>query len=224
MNKGQNMSHIAGIDLGTTFSALAVLNAIGKPEIVPNADGERLTPSAVFFDEENSEIIRVGIEAINSRHLNADRSVRWIKRYIGDNDYRKNIDGKDWTPVELSSLILKKLKQECSLNDEIRHTVISVPAHFDETRRKATMDAGTMAGLNVIGIVNEPVAAALYYATSKKVNGKVLVYDLGGGTFDVTILDVKGRQMDIICSQGDHALGGIDFDSKILEILDETTV
>ena len=217
------MSNIVGIDLGTTFSALSILNAIGKPEIIPNADGERIMPSAIFFDEENSDLIRVGIEAINSRHLNAQRAVRWIKRHMGDADYHKNIDGKDWSPVELSSLILKKLKQDCSVeHGEIKDAVISVPAHFDEVRRKATMDAGAMAGLNVIGIVNEPVAAALYYATTRKVTGKVLVYDLGGGTFDVTIMDVKGRQMDIICSQGDHALGGIDFDGKILDILEKT--
>jgi len=216
------MANIAGIDLGTTFSELAILNAIGKPEIIPNADGERLTPSAIFFDEENTGLIRVGIEALNSRYLNAQRSVRWIKRYMGDAEYRKNIDGKDWTPVELSSLILKKLKQDCSAeHGEIRDAVISVPAHFDEVRRKATMDAGTMAGLNVIGIVNEPVAAALYYATTREVSGKVLVYDLGGGTFDVTIMDVRGHQMDIVCSQGDHALGGIDFDRKILEMLEQ---
>ena len=216
------MSNIVGIDLGTTFSALAMLNAIGKPEIIPNADGERIMPSAIFFDEENADLIRVGIEAINSRHLNAQRAVRWIKRHMGDADYRKNIDGKDWTPVELSSLILKKLKQDCSVeHGEIKDAVISVPAHFDEVRRKATMDAGALAGLNVIGIVNEPVAAALYYATTRKVTGKVLVYDLGGGTFDVTIMDVKGHQMDIICSQGDHALGGVDFDLKILEMLEK---
>ncbi len=217
------MASIVGIDLGTTFSALAILNAIGKPEIIPNADGERLTPSAIFFDEENSDIVRVGIEAINSRHLNAERSVRWIKRHMGDASYRKNVDSKDWDPVELSSLILKKLKQDCSVdNNEIHDAVISVPAHFDEVRRKATMDAGIMAGLNVIGIVNEPVAAALYYATTREVSGKVLVYDLGGGTFDVTILDVKGHQVDIVCSQGDHALGGIDFDRKVLELLEQS--
>jgi len=216
------MSNIAGIDLGTTFSALAVLNTIGKPEIVPNADGERLTPSAIFFDEEDFKLIRVGVEAINSRQLNAERSVRWIKRHMGDSEYRKNIDGRDWTAVELSALILKKLKQDCSgVQGDIEDVVISVPAHFDEIRRKATMDAAVIAGLNVIGIVNEPVAAALYYASSRKVAGKVLVYDLGGGTFDVTILNVNGHQMDIVCSQGDHALGGIDFDSKIIEILEQ---
>jgi molecular chaperone DnaK len=216
------MANIVGIDLGTTFSALSILNAIGKPEIIPNADGERLTPSAIFFDEENSDIVRVGIEAINSRHLNAQRSVRWIKRHMGDANYRRKIDSKDWTPVELSALILKKLKQDCSVeHGDICDAVISVPAHFDEVRRKATMEAGKIAGLNVIGIVNEPVAAALYYATTRKVSGKVLVYDLGGGTFDVTIMEVKGHDMKIICSQGDHALGGIDFDQKILEILEQ---
>ncbi len=214
------MSNIAGIDLGTTFSALAILNAIGKPEIVPNAEGERITPSAIYFDEENSNIIRVGVEAIHSRHINADRTVRWVKRHMAQADYKKVIDSKDWTPTELSSLILKKLKQDCSEQQgQISDVVISVPAHFDEIRRKATMDAGKMAGLNVVGIVNEPVAAALYYATTRQVNGKVLVYDLGGGTFDVTLINVEGRKMDIICSQGDHALGGIDFDKKILEIL-----
>jgi len=216
------MTNIVGIDLGTTFSALSILNAIGKPEIIPNADGERLTPSAIFFDEENSDIVRVGIEAINSRHLNAERSVRWIKRHMGDAKYQKEIDSKNWTPVELSALILKKLKQDCSVeHGDICDAVISVPAHFDEVRRKATMEAGKIAGLNVIGIVNEPVAAALYYATTRKVSGKVLVYDLGGGTFDVTIMEVNGHDMKIVCSQGDHALGGVDFDRKILEILEQ---
>lgn len=211
---------IAGIDLGTTFSALAVLNAIGKPEIVPNSEGERLTPSVIFFDEENSGVIRVGVEAVNCRHLNLKRSARWIKRHMGDTSYRINVDGKDWSPVELSAFILKKLKEDCAAqNNSVQDVVISVPAHFDEVRRKATMDAGAVAGLNVIGIVNEPVAAALYYATTCTVFGKVLVYDLGGGTFDVTIMDIKDHQMNIICSQGDHELGGLDFDKIILEII-----
>jgi len=217
------MKNIAGIDLGTTFSALAILNAVGKPEVIPNAEGERITPSAVYFDEDNAEIIRVGIEAVNSRQLNPDRSVRWIKRHMGDPEWKKVVDGKEWTPEEISSLILKKLKQDCSLeHGEISDVVISVPAHFDEVRRKATMDAGSMAGLNVIGIVNEPVAAALYYATTHNISGRVLVYDLGGGTFDATILDVSGSQINIVCSQGDHALGGIDLDAKILEILEDS--
>lgn len=216
------MANIAGIDLGTTYSALAVLNAIGKPQIVPNADGDRLTPSAIYFDEDNAGIIRVGVEAVNSRHINPDRSARWIKRHMGDPDYRKVIDGHEYDPVELSSLILRKLKQDAEEQcGEIRDVVISVPAHFDEMRRKATMDAGTAAGLNVVGIVNEPVAAALYYATSQEVTGRVLVYDLGGGTFDVTIINVNGHEMEIACSHGDHALGGVDFDRKVLEIMEE---
>lgn len=216
------MSDIIGIDLGTTFSAFARLNAIGKPEIVPNTDGERLTPSAIFFDEENSDTIRVGVEAINSRHLNSQRSVRWIKRYMTRGDYTKTIDRHEWTPVELSSLILKKLKQDCFGADAgDAGVVISVPAHFDETGRKATMEAGVLAGLDVIGIVNEPVAAALYYAATSTVSGKVLVYDLGGGTFDVTIMDVCDSKMNIICSQGDHALGGIDFDKAVVEMLEK---
>lgn len=216
------MANIAGIDLGTTYSALAVLNAIGKPQIIPNADGDRLTPSAIYFDEDNADIIRVGIEAINSRHINPERSVRWIKRHMGDPDYRKTIDGHEWTPLELSSLILRKLKQDAEeQSGEIRDVVISVPAHFDELRRKATMDAGMAAGMNVVGIVNEPVAAALYYATSHEVSGRVLVYDLGGGTFDVTIINVQGHEMDILCSHGDHALGGVDFDREVLRILEQ---
>jgi molecular chaperone DnaK len=219
-NNGSKIDTIAGIDLGTTFSSLAILNAIGRPEIVPNSEGERLTPSAIFFDEESSGIIRVGIEALHCRYLNPQRSVRWIKRQMGDASYKKFLDGKEWSPVELSALILKKLKDDCSVdNRQIRDVVISVPAHFDEIRRKATMDAGTLAGLNVVGIVNEPVATALYYATTCPVYGKILIYDLGGGTFDVTIMDVKGTDMNIICSQGDHELGGIDFDRKILEIM-----
>jgi len=215
------MSTIAGIDLGTTFSALARLNGIGRPEIVPNSEGERITPSAVFFEEEEAGSIRVGLEAINCRQLNPERVVRWIKRHMGNQDWRKNIDGRDWSPQEISSLILKKLKQDGSIESPINDVVISVPAHFDEARRKATMDAGILAGLNVIGIVNEPVAAALYYATTQNVNGRVLVYDLGGGTFDVTILDIDGQKMDIVCSQGDHALGGVDFDKKIVELFED---
>lgn len=214
------MGTIAGIDLGTTFSALARLNGIGRPEIVPNSEGERITPSAVYFDDEEADAIRVGLEAVNCRQLNPDRAVRWIKRYMGDKQWKKSVDNRDWTPEEISSLILKKLKQDGSIESAIEDVVISVPAHFDEVRRKATMDAGILAGLNVIGIVNEPVAAALYYATTQQVNGRVLVYDLGGGTFDVTILDIDGQSMSIACSQGDHALGGVDFDKKIIELFE----
>ncbi len=215
--------NITGIDLGTTFSAIAVLNSIGKPEIVPNWEGERITPSAVFFDEEDSSLVRVGIEALNSRQLNPQRCVRWIKRHMGQKDFCRKIDDRQWSAVELSGLILKKLRNDCEKNfGKVDDVVISVPAHFDEIRRKATMDAGKMAGFNVIGIINEPVAAALYYATSHDISGRIMVYDLGGGTFDVTVMDVNNKDMSIVCSQGDHALGGIDFDKKILEIFEQT--
>lgn len=214
------MTKFVGIDLGTTFSAIAILNPIGRPEIIPNSEGERITASAVYFDEDEGGV-RVGIEAINSRQINSERAVRFVKRHMGT-DWTKVIDNHTWTPQEISSLILKKLKQDAEKeHGPITDVVISVPAHFDETRRKATMDAGTLAGLNVIGIVNEPVAAALFYAASHDISGRVLVYDLGGGTFDVTILDVNGKNMKILCSQGDHALGGIDFDHKIIELFEQ---
>ena len=217
------MKTIAGIDLGTTYSSLAVLNTIGKPQIVPNADGDRIMPSAIYFDQDNPGVIRVGVEALNCRYINPDRSVRWIKRHMGDAGYHKTIDGHDWTPVELSALILKKLKQDAQMElGEVQDAVISVPAHFDEVRRQATMDAGAAAGLHVIGIVNEPVAAALFYATSHDVCGKVLVYDLGGGTFDVTVMDVRGHEMNILCSRGDPQLGGVDFDQAILTLFEQS--
>lgn len=215
------MANIIGIDLGTTFSALAVLNTIGRGDIVPNSEGERITPSAIYFDEGDGNSVRVGVEAVNSRQLNPSRAVRWIKRHVGS-DYSVTIDGRDWTPVELSSLILSKLGKDAHSHcGKLTDVSISVPTYFDESRRKATMDAGAMAGLNVISIVNEPVAAALHYATKSDVSGRVLVYDLGGGTFDVTIMDVNGREMEIVCSQGDHALGGVDFDQKIVEIFEQ---
>ncbi|MCD4848522.1 MAG: Hsp70 family protein [Candidatus Aegiribacteria sp.] len=212
------LSNIAGIDLGTTFSGLAILNSIGKPETVPNSDGERITPSAVYFPDDNQETVLVGHEAINARAEDVTRSARWIKRYMGDPFYPEEVIGKKWTPAELSSLILRKLKEDCSKQvGEISEVVITVPAYFDEIRRKATMDAGKMAGLNVIGIVNEPTAAALFYASEQSVSGKILVFDLGGGTFDVTVMNVHGKTIDIICSTGDHQLGGYEFDQKLVE-------
>lgn len=212
------MSNIVGIDLGTTFSALAVLNDIGKPEIIPNSEGERVTPSVIYFAEDEPGKTWVGRTALNLQKENAKRCVRWVKREMCNKDYRINIDDKEWSPSELSSLILRKLQQDCSqTSGDIKDVVISVPAHFDEFGRKATMEAGKMAGLNVIGIVNEPTAAAIFYATRHQVSGRVLIYDLGGGTFDVTVADVDGQDVKILCSEGDHKLGGIDFDNKIVE-------
>lgn len=215
------MSAIVGIDLGTTYSCLAVLNSVGRPEIVPNADGERITPSVIFFPEDTPDKSLVGIEAVNSRQLSADRVVSKIKRHMGDPEFNVTIAGTgEMNPIELSSLILKKLKNDCSTTaGEIQDVVITVPSFYDEVRRQAVMKAGEMAGVNVLGIINEPTAAALFYAVTNDVGGKVLVYDLGGGTFDVTIMDVNGKQIDIVCSQGDHELGGVDFDHTIMDLM-----
>ncbi len=215
------MGRIAGIDLGTTFSALAVLNEVGRPETVPNADGERITPSAVFFAE--GGVVLVGEEAINAISSEPEKGARWIKRFMGNDEYPDPVSGKRWSPAELSSLVLRKLKEDCGEQaGEISDVVITVPAYFDEVRRKATMDAGKLAGLNVVGIINEPTAAALYYATQHAVGGRILVFDLGGGTFDVTLMDVNGKQVDILCSRGDHQLGGVDFDRAVMGIMEKT--
>lgn len=215
------MGRIAGIDLGTTFSALAVLNESGRPETVPNSDGERITPSAVFFAE--GGVVIVGEEAVNAISSEPLKGARWIKRYMGCDHYPEQVSGKQWSPAELSSFILRKLKEDCgSQTGGITDAVITVPAYFDEVRRKATMDAGRIAGLNVVGIINEPTAAALYYATQHAVGGRIMVFDLGGGTFDVTLMDVNGQQVDILCSRGDHQLGGVDFDAAVIRIMEKT--
>lgn len=215
------MGRIAGIDLGTTFSALAVLNELGRPETVPNADGERITPSAVFFAEDG--VVLVGEEAVNAVSAEPGRGARWVKRFMGCDEFPDDVSGRKWSPAELSSFVLRKLKEDCGAQvGEITDVVITVPAYFDEVRRKATMDAGKLAGLNVVGIINEPTAAALYYATQHAVGGRIMVFDLGGGTFDVTLMDVSGRQVDILCSRGDHQLGGVDFDNAIIRIMEKT--
>ena len=215
------MGNIVGIDLGTTFSAIAMVNDIGKPEIIPNNESERITASALFFDNDENNTVYVGKEALNSSRSNDEGFARWVKRYMGEKEYPEVIRGKKRTPSELSSYIIKKLIQDAAgQKGEITGGVITVPAYFDEVRRKATMDAGEMAGLNVLGIVNEPTAAAIYYASEFQLDGKTMVFDLGGGTFDVTILTVNNNKVDIICSRGDHRLGGYDFDQAITKMVD----
>jgi molecular chaperone DnaK len=209
------MTKIAGIDLGTTFSAIAHLNEMGKPTIIPNKEGDRIMASAVYFDDGQ---ILTGTEAINTACRDDEsRCVRWIKRHMGDADHKVLINGKEYTPAEISAIILKKLYQDAVPQvGEITDVVISVPANFEEVARKATMDAGKIAGLNVIGIVNEPTAAALYYAIEHKVSGRVLVFDLGGGTFDVTIADVDGTDIQVVTSEGSRNLGGYNFDQELV--------
>ena len=215
------MSKLVGIDLGTTFSALAVLDDIGKPEIVPNEDGERITPSAVLFPEDEPGKALVGDVALKAAAYRPDRVVKNVKQQMGD-ETAFPIDGTSYTPQQISSFILKKLARDTSLvKGAIEKAVITVPANFRESARKATMDAGELAGLEVTHIINEPTAAALYYASIADVSGRVLIYDLGGGTFDVTVADVRDKDVEVVASLGDQHLGGSDFDRKLLEMFQD---
>lgn len=207
------MGAIAGIDLGTTYSALAALNAIGKPEIVPDLSGNRVVPSIVAFNGGDS--VLVGVEAKNKLSSDPTNVVQFVKRMMSDPSHRYDIEGSAYSPVEISALILKKLKEECVQLGDIEDVVITVPAHFNEIERKSTMDAGKIAGLNVLGVVNEPTAAAVFYASQAPISGNVVVYDLGGGTFDVTILAMSGDKIDVLASKGDGHLGGVDFDNEL---------
>jgi molecular chaperone DnaK len=211
------MSAIVGIDLGTTFSAISYLNPMGRPEIVPNRDGERIMPSALFFPEHEGQKVITGVEAINSRYQNPARCVRWIKEKMGDPDYLFCVDEYKLTPSAISAAILKKLKDdaEMALGQDASDVVITVPANFAEAARKATMDAGEIAGFNVLGLVNEPTAAAFYYAVTHDIEGKVMVFDLGGGTFDVTVVNIVARDVQVVCSCGDRHLGGKNFDEAL---------
>ena len=208
-----------GIDLGTSTSALAHVRSDGNPEIVSNSDGERLTPSVVFFDQFE------GVKLVGSSAKDGgdpDRTVRHIKKHMDNPSHVVEIDGEKWTPTEISALVLSKLRKDCSqLIGRIEDVVLTVPANFNELARKATVTAGKLAGLNVKSIVNEPTAAALYYAHTQSVEGRVLVYDLGGGTLDITILDIRDESVDILLSEGARHLGGSDFDAALIELIGE---
>ena len=213
------MAEFVGIDLGTTLSGLAYLKPDGNPEIVPNADGERLTPSVVYFDA-HEEVKLVGSAARDGG--DPHRTIYQIKRHMDDPDYFVEMDGKKWTPAEISALILSKLKRECArIIGDINEVVITVPANFNELARKSTIAASEMAGMRIKRLVNEPTAAAVYYAHSQGVKGRVLVFDLGGGTLDVTILEVEGDTFRILTSEGARHLGGANFDERLLDIYAE---
>jgi molecular chaperone DnaK len=210
------MAEFVGIDLGTTLSGLAYLKPDGHPEIVPNADGERLTPSVVYFDAHEA-VTLVGSAARDGGDPN--RTIYQIKRHMDDPNYFVPMDEKQWTPSEISALILSKLKRECSrIIGDINEVVITVPANFNELARKSTIAASEMAGMKVRRLVNEPTAAAVYYAHSQGVKGRVLVFDLGGGTLDVTILEVEDDHFRILTSEGARHLGGANFDEQLLDI------
>ncbi len=210
------MAKIIGIDLGTTNSCVAVLEG-GEPVVIPNAEGARTTPSVVAF--KGSERI-VGSAAKRQAITNPDKTISSIKREMGTS-YKKHIDGKDHTPQEISAMILQKLKQdaEAYLGEKITQAVITVPAYFSDSQRQATKDAGRIAGLDVLRIINEPTAAALAYGMDKETNQKILVYDLGGGTFDVSILEIGDGVFEVLATNGNNRLGGDDFDQRLMDYI-----
>ena len=211
------MSKIIGIDLGTTNSCVAVLEG-GEPVVIPNAEGNRTTPSVVAFSKTGERM--VGQVAKRQAVTNADRTVSSIKRHMGE-DYHVSIDGKNYTPQEISAMILQKLKAdaEAYLGQTVSEAVITVPAYFSDSQRQATKDAGKIAGLDVKRIINEPTAAALAYGLDKESEQKIMVYDLGGGTFDVSILDIGDGIIEVLATAGDTHLGGDDFDQRIMDYL-----
>ncbi len=210
-----------GIDLGTTYSAIAVLSEEGVPSILPNREGDRITPSVIYFQDDGSAL--VGGMAKRSASVNPLDTVDFIKRQMGNPDYRFDApSGESHTPESLSALILKRLKEDAELylgDDAVKDVVITVPAYFDDAKRRATKDAGRIAGLNVIRVLNEPTAAALAYGAEGGQDGTVLVFDLGGGTFDVTVMKIQGRSFDVIGTDGLHELGGKDWDDRVLSWL-----
>jgi len=208
------MSKVIGIDLGTTRSAVAVIKD-GEPEILENKEGDRITPSIVAFDDGER---LVGKPAKNQMLTNEENTVRSIKRRMGD-DYTVELEEDEYTPQEISSMILQKLKNDAEdkIGEEVEKAVITVPAHFDDTQRQATKDAGEIAGLEVERILNEPTAASLAYGLDEEDDKTVLVYDFGGGTFDVTVLEMGDGIYEVQSTEGDNDLGGDDFDQKIVE-------
>lgn len=209
------MAKTIGIDLGTTNSVVAVMEG-GKPTVIANAEGMRTTPSIVGFSKTGERL--VGQLAKRQAILNPDKTIASIKRHMGE-DYKKNIDGKDYTPQEISAMILRKLADDASsyLGEKVTSAVITVPAYFNDAQRQATKDAGKIAGLDVLRIVNEPTAAALAYGLEKDSSEKVLVFDLGGGTFDVSVLEIGDGVHEVLSTSGDTHLGGDDFDQKIMD-------
>ncbi|MDY2792378.1 MAG: molecular chaperone DnaK [Eubacteriales bacterium] len=211
------MSHVIGIDLGTTNSCVAVLEG-GEPSVIVSSDGSRTTPSVVAFAKDGERLI--GQVAKRQAITNHERTISSIKREMGS-DYTVKIDGKKYTPQEISAMILSKLKQdaEAFLGETVTDAVITVPAYFTDAQRQATKDAGRIAGLNVRRIINEPTAAALAYGIDKEAAQKIMVYDLGGGTFDVSILEISGQVIEVLATAGNNRLGGDDFDQCVVNYL-----
>ena len=215
----KTMSKIIGIDLGTTNSCVAVMEG-GQPVVIANAEGSRTTPSVVAFTKDGERLI--GQVAKRQAVTNPDRTVISIKREMGTS-YKVAIDGKQYTPQDISAMILTKMKEtaESYLGEKVSQAVITVPAYFNDSQRQATKDAGRIAGLEVLRIINEPTAASLAYGLDKEENQKILVYDLGGGTFDVSILDIGDGVFEVLSTNGNTRLGGDDFDQRIIDYVAE---
>ena len=213
------MSKIIGIDLGTTNSCVAVMEG-GQPVVIPNAEGNRTTPSIVGFTKDGERL--VGQIAKRQAVTNPARTVISIKREMGTN-YKVDIDGKTYTPQDISAMVLAKMKEtaEAYLGETVSQAVITVPAYFNDSQRQATKDAGRIAGLEVLRIINEPTAASLAYGLDKDGNQKILVYDLGGGTFDVSILDIGDGVFEVLSTNGNTRLGGDDFDDRLINYVAE---
>jgi len=213
---------LIGIDLGTTFSAVATVNAHGKPEILPNREGDRITPSVVLFDGDQP---LVGSIAKRSAVASPENVVQFVKRQMGVPNWSfRSVDGKRYTAEDISAVLLKRFKEDAEtiLGDTVEGAVITVPAYFNDSQRKATLDAGRISGLNVLKIINEPTAAALAYGLEKlEQEQTILVYDLGGGTFDVTIMHIGGGEINVIATGGDKNLGGFNWDNALMEHLNE---
>ena len=210
------MSKVIGIDLGTTNSVVSVMEG-GEPTVITNPEGSRITPSVVGFTKDGQRL--VGQLAKRQAVSNPDRTIASIKRHMGESDYKVNIDGKAYSPQEISAMVLQKLKAdaEAYLGETVTQAVITVPAYFNDSQRQATKDAGRIAGLEVLRIINEPTAAALAYGLDKDEDETVLVFDLGGGTFDVSILELSGGTFEVLATNGDTHLGGDDFDKAVMD-------
>lgn len=213
------MGTVIGIDLGTTNSCVAVIEG-DTPTVITNKEGYRTTPSVVAFTKSKERI--VGDAAKRQAAVNSDRTIFSIKRHMGT-DYRRKIDGKYYTPQEISAFILMKLKEDAEdfLGQPVTDAVVTVPAYFTDAQRQATKDAGKIAGLNILRIINEPTSAALAYGLDNGMAQKVLVYDLGGGTFDVSVIDIGDNVIEVLATSGDNHLGGDDFDERIVNYLVE---